>query len=203
MTSDKQRTVTEFYDSFAEQFFRETAHLDISAAWEPFLAAMPEHANILDAGCGSGRDSLYFAKLGHKVTAFDASQAMVERAREHTGLCVHQLRFDEMTWDGEFDGVWANASLLHLSEDELLTALSRIATALRPGGTAYASFKYGQGTHETRGGALFHNACDEERLARLVANVPSLRTVQTWVTGDRRPDHVTQKWLNALICRQQ
>jgi SAM-dependent methyltransferase len=37
--------------------------------YEPFLTLLPDNSHILDAGCGSGRDSLYFLQNGYKVKA--------------------------------------------------------------------------------------------------------------------------------------
>jgi len=40
-----------------------------------------EGAVLLDAGCGEGRDSIFFAQQGYRVTAFDASAEGVKKAR--------------------------------------------------------------------------------------------------------------------------
>jgi SAM-dependent methyltransferase len=42
-----------------------------------------------------------------------------------------------------YDGVWANACLLHVPRNELSHVLSLIWRALKPGGAFYASFKTG------------------------------------------------------------
>jgi hypothetical protein len=55
-----------YYDRNAERFFRETANVDMSAAYSPFLAHIPPSGKILDAGCGSGRDSRHFVQQGMK-----------------------------------------------------------------------------------------------------------------------------------------
>jgi SAM-dependent methyltransferase len=44
----------------------------------------------------------------------------------------------------EFDGVWANASLLHTPREGLPNVIRRIHAALKPGGLLYASFKSGE-----------------------------------------------------------
>jgi len=43
---------------------------------------MPENANILDAGCGDGRNSLYFASNGFHVDAFDISSNAINKIRK-------------------------------------------------------------------------------------------------------------------------
>jgi SAM-dependent methyltransferase len=39
--------------------------------------------DVLDAGCGLGRNAVAFAEQGHWVTAFDAAPSVVERAKLH------------------------------------------------------------------------------------------------------------------------
>ena len=47
-----------YYNNNAEQFSGDTLHVDMLALYQPFLAFIPRTGKILDAGCGSGRDSL-------------------------------------------------------------------------------------------------------------------------------------------------
>ena len=70
-----------FYEANAEQFSRDTLAVDMAQLRAHFLDHLPPRADILDAGCGSGRDALAFKQLGHRVTAFDASPALAERKR--------------------------------------------------------------------------------------------------------------------------
>lgn len=50
----------------------------------------------MDAGCGSGRDSLVLIKSGFKVDAFDASEEMCKRASNLLGQRVRFCRFEEL-----------------------------------------------------------------------------------------------------------
>lgn len=134
----------DYYNLKAEDFYERTINADLRSAYPLFLENLPKNAHILDAGCGAGRDSKYFLKEGYKVTAFDASLEMVKRASKETGLKVQNLHFQEMNFDQEFDGVWAQASLLHVSYSETKSIYRRIYHALKTGGIFYASYKYGQ-----------------------------------------------------------
>jgi len=49
----------------------------MSAIHERFLQAIPAGGNILDAGCGSGRDAKAFKELGYRIIAFTASRELV------------------------------------------------------------------------------------------------------------------------------
>ncbi len=74
---------------------------------------------ILDAGCGSACDSLAFIRRGYDAVSIDASAAMVEATSKLTRKPALLMRFDDMDFDAEFDGVWACASLLHVPRREM------------------------------------------------------------------------------------
>jgi 2-polyprenyl-3-methyl-5-hydroxy-6-metoxy-1,4-benzoquinol methylase len=71
---------------------------------------MPPGGRILDAGCGSGRDSLHFLQHGHEVEAFDASAEMCQLASSLIGRTVLQKTFEDVDSVSDFDGVLANTS---------------------------------------------------------------------------------------------
>lgn len=56
----------------------------MSPLYRRFFDRLPDGAHILDAGCGSGRDATAFATKGFRVTALDASEAVIVHAL--TGL---------------------------------------------------------------------------------------------------------------------
>lgn len=69
-----------YYNKNAQQFLDETLHVDMSALYDAFLPLLSENAHILDAGCGSGRDSREFLARNYRVTAFDASEKLASLA---------------------------------------------------------------------------------------------------------------------------
>lgn len=187
-----------YYDTHAELFFSDTQGVDMAALQQRFLARLPVGAHLLDAGCGSGRDSKAFQEQGYRVTAFDASSRLVELARRHTDLPIGHRRFADVNEIAVYDGIWACASLLHLAESELSPSLQRLWQALKPGGVFYLSFKYGAGERQ-HGGRHFTDA-DESRLAAWLTGIPDIVSNETWITGDQRPDR-SERWLNALLFR--
>ena len=103
----------------------------MSEAYDNFLKLLPDDARILDAGCGSGRDAKKFTELGFAVSAFDASEEMVKHATQYAGIEVQQLRFDQLKYKGEFDGVWACASQLHVRKDEFVSTLQNLVNRIK------------------------------------------------------------------------
>jgi hypothetical protein len=79
---------------------------------------------------------------------------MVRFARARLGdlADVHLMRFDNVSWRGEFQGIWACASLLHVPAASFPNIASRLVDALRPGRAWYMSFKLGIGVIFLRSG---------------------------------------------------
>lgn len=186
-----------YYDAHGRDYSEETRGLDLSELYLPFEERLPVGGRILDAGSGSGRDTLHFLKAGYEVVAFDASEVMVRESTARTGLGTLHLRFDQVAFEGEFDGVWACATLLHVPAFAAVDAHARLARALRPGGVLYASYKYGRG-ERTEAGRLFTDY-DGERIATLTDAVPELAIEEIWVTDDVRPERAGQRWTNVLF----
>lgn len=97
----------EFYEKNADSFIAQTADVDMAALYQRFCKQLPPGASVLDAGCGSGRDTLEFSRMGYDVVAFDASPKMVDAANKRAGVPVYQMTFEHMNFDQSFDGIWA------------------------------------------------------------------------------------------------
>jgi hypothetical protein len=82
---------------------------------------------------GAGRDARAVATLGHEGTAFDASPALVALAEHHVGQTVHCLRFQDISRQDAFDGIWACASLPYVPAAKLPVVMRRLRRALKPG----------------------------------------------------------------------
>ena len=198
--SDSRPATIAYYDDHAEEFISGTFDVDMADLYRPFLEYMPQGGRILDAGCGSGRDSLAFLRLGYEVVSIDASERMVEATRSVTGGDVQQMTFESVDFEHEFDAIWACASLLHVPRKKLGGVFVVLGKALKPDGILYLSFKHGNG-ERTENGRYF-NDLDEVALRSLFASECRLEIVKLWISEDvrneRRGNH---KWLNALARR--
>jgi len=137
-------------DDATLQFYRQNAEAyakrEITsrfARMTKFLALLPSGAAILELGCGAGGDSAEMIARGYDVTPTDGSPEMAEVASRRLGRPVRTLLFHDIDAVEVFDGVWANACLLHVPRDQLASVLALIHRALRPGGAFYASYKAG------------------------------------------------------------
>lgn len=190
----------DFYNQQSQAFFEQTVHVDMQEIYEPFLALLSPGSHLLDAGCGSGRDTKAFLDRGYQVTAIDASEAMVQLSSELTGQRTLLMSFTEMAFACCFDGIWACASLLHVPLSEIHPVIEQFARALKPKGIWYLSFKLGNG-EQWREGRLF-NDFDEEHFTEVMSAHPDLEILDLWQTDDRRPTHSQKQWFNALVTKQ-
>ncbi len=199
--SDSRASTIAYYDDHAEEFIAGTFDVDMADLYRPFLECMPQGGRILDAGCGSGRDSLAFLRLGHEVVSIDASERMVEATRSVTGGDVRQIAFEAAEFEDEFDGIWACSSLLHIPRQELGAVFVVLGKALKSDGILYLSFKYGN-FERTENGRYF-NDLDEVALRSLFASDPRLEILKVWISEDVRNERRgSQRWLNALARRR-
>lgn len=109
-----------------------------------FLGRLAPDAEILELGCGGGRDTAVMIERGRRVTPTDGTPEMAQEASIRLGIPVKVLRFEDIDAENAFDGIWANACLLHVQRAELGGILAKIHDALRSGGVFYASFKAGE-----------------------------------------------------------
>ncbi len=185
----------EYYNQYASRIFEDTVDLDMEELRQKFLENLEEGDTILDLGCGSGRDSLAFYELGYDVTPIDASEEMCKLAEIHTGLEVLQMRYEDMTFDDVFDGIWGAGALIHTPEDELEAVLDRIIDALCKNGTLYLSFR--EGDFEGFQGKRYFCDYTQEHMERILKKTGRLKIKKIWVTDDVGEDPDV-RWLNVL-----
>ncbi len=99
--------------------------------------------SILDAGCGTGENALFFAKRGHKITGIDFLVEPINRANKKAaerGLTATFLVMDALALKDRpevFDTV-IDSGLFHVfSDDDRRRYAEGLATVLKPGGRLF------------------------------------------------------------------
>ena len=196
-TGISQDTTLSWYRDNAIQYAEETRNsLVLDALWE-FLSRMKEGGTILDYGSGSGRDSAYFLDKGFSVDSLDGSAEMKAQAERLFGIKVKLASFLSLEEKDKYDGIWAQASILHLEEHDLRVALTLIERALKRDGVFYSSFRKGEGDGYENG-RWYTNMTERRFLSFLPA---SLYMEKIWESQDVRPG-VSRTWLS-IICRKK
>lgn len=186
-----------YYNKNAKEFAERTVNSNMDFCHNKFTTLLQKGDYILDAGCGSGRDSKFFLEQGFNVEAIDASVEMCQLAAEYTGIFVKCMRFDEMEFDSQFDGIWASASLLHIEKSTLPNILYKFNKALKQNGIMYASFKYGD-KEEERLGCFFSDYHIGE-LERIFLKDGLFVLEESFKTEDTRPGYKNKPWINIIV----
>lgn len=186
-----------YYNQHAQTFSDSTLNVDMSALYAEFLPLIPKHGHILDAGCGSARDAMYFKQQGFTVSAFDASENIARLASNYLQQTVDFKAFQQLNCTNMYDGIWCCASLLHVPKVELPQVFLKLQNALKPNGVLYVSFKYG--TQERVHNGREFTDLNEDGLTALITHHTELKILKQWQTVDQRPERDSEVWLNALI----
>ncbi|BCE02631.1 class I SAM-dependent methyltransferase [Marinicellulosiphila megalodicopiae] len=142
------QTTLSHYNQNAQSFWQGTKDHDVTQNYAALLTQFDAGAklDILDFGCGPGRDVSYFKSLGHRVVGLDGSLEFCDMARELTGCEILNQSFLELDLPrNQFDGVFANASLFHVPKQSLVNVLTQIKDSLKPGGILFSSNPRGSG----------------------------------------------------------
>ena len=109
--------------------------------WRRFDRLFEPGTQVIDAGCGTGADTLHLAAHGVRITAIDASAGMIaelrakaaDRAGDNAPVCrVGGINEVLATLAGPFDGIVSSfAALNTVSLDEFAAVAARL---VRPGG---------------------------------------------------------------------
>ena len=136
------------YDTRAQAFWEGTRDHDVSQN----ISALLRHINVappfdlLDFGCGPGRDLQTLAALGHRVVGLEGSSELAALARAHSACDVLDQNFLALDLPAaRFDGVFANAVLFHVPAQVLPRVLRELHATLKPGGVLFSSNPRGDG----------------------------------------------------------
>lgn len=110
---------------------------------DTFISLFAPDSKILDVGCAGGFKSKYLTDHGLQVTGIDFSEKLIEIAKrelpEATFLVMDMQNVQELPQ--EFDGIFAQASLLHIPRADIKKVLQGLLSKLKPDGYLYVAVK--------------------------------------------------------------
>lgn len=146
----------DFYEQNYQTYHQATFNINPAPFLSPLTNFLPVAATILDLGCGSGRDILWLQKRGYRVTGFERSPSLAELARKNSGCEIIEGDFTNFDFSPmSFDALISVGSLVHVEQDQLITALESISEALKPCGHMLITFKEGKGSSSMPDGRVF------------------------------------------------
>lgn len=191
-----------YYATNSKTYFDSTKGVDLSHLYNDFLKLVPKEGQILDLGCGSGRDSFNFKNLGYKVTAVDGCRELCDLASKYLGFNVINERFENLVFEEErFHGIWACSSLLHVKKYDIKNVLNNLVKGLKENGVFYMSFKYGDKEFIDEKGRYF-NCYDEESFKKVIKEIDKLQILKIYKTEDVMPNRENLVWLNVLCIKR-
>ena len=191
----------DYYNKNSEEYFNSTLNVNMTNTYKAFLKLVPKGGKILDLGCGSGRDSMNFMKLGYEVTAVDGSKELAKKASALLGKEVIVSTFEELELKEKFHGIWACASLLHIKREDLKIVLNNLYNNLEDNGVFYMSFKYGEKEYVDDKNRYFNCFTDESIIGFINENT-KFNILDLYITEDKLGRVNEVKWVN-LICNKK
>ncbi len=195
-----ESTTLGHYEKNAESFWLGTKDHDVSQNITAFLQALSQDKSldILDLGCGPGRDLITFKKMGHHPTGLDGSAAFCQMAQQVSGCPVlHQSFLNLNLAQASFHGIFANASLFHVPSQELAGVLAKLHDALREGGILFTSNP--RGSAEGWKGDRYGNYMEFEQ-SQTCLQQAGFEVLHHYYRPQGKPRQ-QQPWL-AIVCRR-
>ena len=134
----------ETYNRIAEDWHRDHSRDD----WwiegtDAFIEKLSAGARVLDVGCGAGTKSKYLIAHGLKVIGIDISDALLKIAKREVpeGEFKELSMYDLDKMSETFDGVFAQASLLHIPKKDAGDVVKKMANRLASNGLLYLAVK--------------------------------------------------------------
>lgn len=194
-----------FYDLTAEENAKEWyENYMLMPSIEEFVSLLPEKPRVLDLGCGGGYESMRLTKAGAQVVGVDFSEESIRIAMERCPEVQFELMdFRRLNGEklGKFDGVFACASLIHISQEELPGVFAQMRNILNPNGFVVAIAREGEGFWEG------WPEVDGRKLRRIVY-LYSKETLSAAATGFKHvkegyldPELIENGWINHIFQR--
>lgn len=135
----------ETYNKIAPDWHKE--HQENDTWWvdgtKKFVSFLKQGDLVLDVGCGGGVKSKFLYDRGLEVVGIDFSEKLIEIARkENQGIeFIVMDMYDTGKLPYVFDGVFAQASLLHIPKKDLHLIIRTITSHVKNDGVIYIAVK--------------------------------------------------------------
>lgn len=167
------QNIIEIYKKYARAWTELRGNFLYEKAWlDHFLALIPQHSEILDLGCGSGKPIAdYLIQHDHKITGVDSSDVMIEMAQQHFPE-QHWLQADMRTveFDQKFNAILAWDSFFHLTPNDQRQMFRQFARFAQQGTVLMFSSgpSHGEAIGDLFGDALYHASLAPEEYRALL-----------------------------------
>ena len=153
----------DYYQEHPINYHEKTFHIDPSSFLEPLRKYLKPGDKVLDVGCGSGRDLLWFKTQGFRVMGFERSEGLAALAQKYADCDVIEGDFERYDFSKQtFDAILLSGSLVHIPHVHLEAVFRNIVCGLGEGGYVLMSLKEGSGSAIDGFGRTFYFWRDED-----------------------------------------
>ncbi|QTA89017.1 class I SAM-dependent methyltransferase [Desulfonema magnum] len=185
--------MSDFYQQNYKKYHEKTFYTDSSSILRPLAQRLAPGSFILDAGCGSGRDLLWFKKQGFNVIGFERSPGLAKLARKNAGCEVTEGDFESYDFSGlSADAIVLVGALVHVPHESFQDVFENIVTALGDRGYVLVSLKEGTGEKTDAHARVFYLWEDDDlrsifdaagfRVAEFFRRRSAIGTDELWLT---------------------
>ena len=176
MMSDQSylaENIIEIYKRHGRAWVEKRGEFLYEKTWlERFLALLPQHTQILDLGCGSGKPiAQYLIEQRHTITGVDSSDVMLDLAQDyfpnHTWIHA-DMRNVEL--QQRFDGILAWDSFFHLTQHDQRCMFQQFSKFAKQGTALIFTTgpSHGEAIGDLFGEALYHSSLSPEEYRQLL-----------------------------------
>ena len=103
---------------------------------------LEENSTILDVGFGSGRDAIFFADRGFKVSALDNNLNFIHELRKkRNDIELIHSSIRDLSSPIPFDAMWICGTISHIPVNQLKITIQGIVKNLKVNGYLFISYK--------------------------------------------------------------
>jgi len=127
-----------YYEKNANSLISRYESADISDLQDFLINTFTKESQLLEIGCGSGRDAMFMTKHNYNIIGIDGSSNMIEEAKnihpELLGKLFQKILPNDLQFDREFDGIYSIATLMHLTKTDIKKTILKIYNLLNQNG---------------------------------------------------------------------
>lgn len=158
--------INEYYQTkeSVDEYFHKSKGIDGSEIISKLKTVLPQGKSILELGTGPGKDFDLLSE-GYKVTGSDYSKEFISRLNlRHPDKTFLHLDASELNISGNFDCIYSNKVLHHLSDEQLIKSIERQYQIITSDGIVCHSFWKGDGDEIFKGMFVNYHSLDEIRI---------------------------------------
>lgn len=154
--------------AYWNQYYKNDVCSRLPSPFAQYVAILVEPGRqLLELGCGNGRDAVYLAGQGLRVTALDISPVAIEQLQAQAVpgaefICADFVNSDIHT-PGAYDYAYSRFTLHSINQNQEQLLLQRVFTGLRPGGKLFVEVRsvhdplFGKGRQVERNAWFYDN----------------------------------------------